>query len=163
MSPRNFQSVFYKIRYLVFTQCEDTILHQKWVDEINRLYDFEKTKATEYFNLTPEALESLKWRNLECVLDACISDATHFVYDWEKRAIDIFLGYDAGTDLPDDNDPDERFREPTPCICTEEDDYSDEEERAASRHTDTDEEEERQLASQEKAASRHAERKHRDY
>ena len=101
MTARTFQSVLCKIRYLVFSQCKDIVLLGKWTSEFAWFDEFEQTKTTRYFNLAPEALEEMQWCKLGIVLDYCIGDSKMIKYDWEKRAVDIFLSKDAGADLPD--------------------------------------------------------------
>ena len=165
MSGRNIQTVFYKIRCLVSMGCEDPILHKKWADEIEWFYHFERTKSTKYFNLAPEALAQLQWSNLGHTLDNCISDPV--VHDWEKRIVDIFLGNDAGADLPDGNEslnnvygfektcPGKQDAGEHECEDAAEIAYVNEQNAYDNYY---DEEEERQLAKQECAASRYEER-----
>lgn len=144
---RNFDSVLFKIRYIVSTSCIDDILQRKWQSELDWFRQFEETKHKKYFNYAPEALMDLRWRKLGIVLDTCISTQTYS--EWEKRIVDIFLAKDRGDDLPDITDI---FTVPIPAYY-EDYDY----EHPYAHEMD----EERALGRQERAASKHAERKGR--
>ena len=141
---RNFESVLFKIQYIVSNLCNDEILQSKWLSELAWFPKFEETKHIEYWNLAPEAIMSMRWRKLGIVLESCLSSQCS---DWEQRIVDIFLANDTGDDLPDITDvcPEYDYAE----NCYDEDEY------------DYDMEEERQLARQEKAASRNDDRRHR--
>ena len=99
---RNFDSVLFKIRYIVSTLCNDVILQSKWLSELEWFPNFEDTKHTDYWNLAPEALTQLRWHQLGTVLNTCIS--SHTYSDWEQRIVDIFSAKDSGDDLPDISD-----------------------------------------------------------
>ncbi len=97
--PRSFQHVLLQIHHIVKTSCDDEILRTKWFSEFAWFEHFERTKCVTYFNLSPEALEELRWRKLGFVLDACIS-VQPFMYDWERRVVNIFMDKDTGNNLP---------------------------------------------------------------
>jgi len=97
--PRSFQHVLLQIHHIVKTSCDDEILRTKWFSEFKWFDLFEKTKHVTYFNLSPEALEELRWRKLGFVLDACIS-VQPCMYDWERRVVNIFMDKDHGNHLP---------------------------------------------------------------
>lgn len=99
---RNFDSVLFKIQYIVSTLCNDDILQRKWQSELEWFQKFEETKHIEYWNLAPEAIMSLRWRKLEIVLETCISSRAYS--DWEQRIVDIFVANDTGEDLPEPTD-----------------------------------------------------------
>jgi hypothetical protein len=146
---RNFYTVLYKIQYIVSNLCKDVILQRKWISELEWFQNFEYTKHVEYFNYAPEAMMDLRWHKLGIVLDTCISSQPYS--DWEKRIVDIFLAKDKGDDLPDITDV---FALPINADTYEEEHDSDYEDPYAD-----DIEGQRRLARQEKAASRHAERR----
>ena len=92
---RNFESVLFKIQYIVSNCCKDDILQQKWLTELTWFPKFEETKHIDYWNLAPEAIMSLRWRQLEIILQSCLSSQYS---DWEQRIVDIFLANDNGDD-----------------------------------------------------------------
>lgn len=143
MSESVFKTVLNRIRYLVFTQCEDLVLYEKWIAEFGWYDVFEEENKRK--NLDPEVLEEIRWARLRNMLDVCIGDWTN-KSGWEKRVIDIFSGQDQGADEQPEYDA--AYEQPE--YQEEEDDYYYDEEEA---------EEERQLARQEEAASRYEERR----
>lgn len=99
---RTFDSVLFKIRYIVSTLCKDDILQRKWLSELDWFPHFEHNKHKQYWHLAPEALIELRWRQLAIVLNTCISSQVYS--EWEKRIVDIFLAKDSGDDLPEVTD-----------------------------------------------------------
>jgi hypothetical protein len=105
--------------------------------------NFERSKHMFYYNVAPEQLEILRWRRMSNILNACIPDQKP-VHDWEKRIVNIFLAKDRGDDLPEITDV---YQVNLPVYNYYDEDYED-------TYAD-DIENQRQLARQEKAASRH--------
>jgi hypothetical protein len=94
-----FKTVLNRIRYLVFTQCKDPVLYEKWI-VVFEWYDvFEEESKTK--KMAPEVLDEIRWAILRQTLDVCIGDWTN-KSGWEKRVIDIFSGQDQGEDLDDE-------------------------------------------------------------
>jgi hypothetical protein len=148
MSESVFTTVLNKIRYLVFTQCKDLVLYEKWIAEFGWYDVFEEENKRK--NLAPEVLEEIRWARLRHMLDACIGDWTN-KSGWEKRVIDIFSGQDQGADEPPEYDAAYDAAYEQPEYQDDEYYYYDEEEWN----------EQLQLARQEEAASRHEERRER--
>jgi hypothetical protein len=148
---RSFESVLFKIQYIVSTLCNDDILKRKWQSELEWFPKFEETKHIEYWNLAPEAIMSLRWTQLGDVLNKCIS--CQIYTQWEQRIVDIFTANDTGEDLPE---PSDVYPINIPEDYEEEDDAYEAERRKA---YDAYMKEELELARQEKAAERHAERR----
>lgn len=97
---RTFHYVFYKVRYLVYSECKDMILLRKLWNEFKWFTQFEKDIPKKYYTLAPEFLEEMRWRRLGQILDTCVGDRKSCSYEWEKRIVDIFTGKDDGANIP---------------------------------------------------------------
>jgi hypothetical protein len=101
--PRYADTVVYQLWYILTTECNDTILFNKWKCEFMWFDRFRfEVYAFKYYHWSPEKIEETKWHKLSQIIEDCIPPFQTPVHIWEKKILDVFLGNYRGDDLPRD-------------------------------------------------------------
>ena len=159
---RYVDNLIYKIRYLVRTFCDDVFTRSEWNAEFEWLDIANIERNTTYWNIAPEQFADMKWRKLGYALNRILDKTT--LNDWETRIVNIYTAVDPGDDLPSltDVEYEEEYSFVPESHDTNHEDQDAQDADYNRWHGYMDEEEYREqleLAKQERAASRHDERR----
>jgi len=152
---RTVNQVIEQITEILINFCNEEETITKWKKEFVWFDEIDKNSHTKYWNLAPECIEEIKWKQMGIIMNMFIKfPVTHAHNEWEKMVVNVFLNkekitdeiyplidehgtewYDANTTMEQYNDYIEYMKE-----------Y-----RASDEY-----QEEMQLAKQERAASRHS-------
>lgn len=83
---RHADDVLKSICDILFAECKDEILFNKWINEL-KWFD---SCSTTYWNISPEAFEEKKWWKLFEIVNNLIPNQTP-VHIWEKKIVNVYL------------------------------------------------------------------------
>jgi len=110
---RNCDKGIARICNILYSECEDQNLLNKWTQQLESIDSYDNTYAER--NYAPEKRNSLKWFRLNHIIDKLIKKTDEkYTHVWEEK-IENLLVNETESDWDEENSPISRTRSPSDC------------------------------------------------